>query len=53
MGLRELGYIEGRNIHVEYYSAEQRSELAKADWTAGHFGKVPGDEIEFIPLPQR
>ena len=27
-GLRELGYIEGRNIHVEYHSAEQRSELA-------------------------
>ena len=27
-GLRELGYIEGRNIHVEYHSAEQRGELA-------------------------
>ena len=27
-GLRELGYIEGRNIYVEYHSAEQRSELA-------------------------
>jgi putative tryptophan/tyrosine transport system substrate-binding protein len=27
-GLRDLGYIEGRNIHVEYHSAEQRSDLA-------------------------
>jgi len=27
-GLRELGYIDGRNIHVEYHSAEQRSDLA-------------------------
>ena len=23
----------------------------EADWKAGHFGKVTGDEIEFIPLP--
>jgi redox-sensitive bicupin YhaK (pirin superfamily) len=34
-------------------SRKERIEQAKADWTAGHFGKVPGDEIEFIPLPQR
>jgi len=34
-------------------SRKDRIEQAKADWTAGHFGKVPGDEIEFIPLPQR
>ena len=27
-GLRELGHIDGRNIHVEYHSAEQRSDLA-------------------------
>jgi putative tryptophan/tyrosine transport system substrate-binding protein len=27
-GLRELGYVDGRNIHVEYHSAEQRSDLA-------------------------
>jgi putative tryptophan/tyrosine transport system substrate-binding protein len=26
--LRELGYVDGRNIHVEYHSAEQRSDLA-------------------------
>jgi redox-sensitive bicupin YhaK (pirin superfamily) len=34
-------------------SRKERIEQAKADWTAGHFGKVPGDEIEFIPLPQK
>jgi len=27
-GLRELGYVDGRSIHVEYHSAEQRSDLA-------------------------
>jgi hypothetical protein len=27
-------------------------EAAKADWRAGRFGKVPGDETEFIPLPE-
>jgi hypothetical protein len=34
-------------------SRKDRIESAKADWQAGHFGKVPGDEIEFIPLPER
>jgi redox-sensitive bicupin YhaK (pirin superfamily) len=33
-------------------SSKDRIEQAKADWTAGHFQKVPGDEIEFIPLPE-
>ncbi len=28
-----------------------RIEAAKADWKAGRFPKVPGDETEFIPLP--
>src|SRR5205807_4811159 len=32
-------------------SRKDRLEQAKAEWTAGHFQKVPGDEIEFIPLP--
>jgi putative ABC transport system substrate-binding protein len=27
-GLRDLGYVEGRNIQVEYHSAEQRGDLA-------------------------
>src|SRR5262249_28297953 len=34
-------------------SRKDRIEQAKADWAAGHFQKVPGDEIEFIPLPAK
>ncbi len=34
-------------------SRKERIEQAKADWKAGHFQKVPGDEIEFIPLPEK
>ena len=34
-------------------SRKDRIEQAKAEWAAGHFGKVPGDEIEFIPLPEK
>jgi len=33
-------------------SSRERIEQAKADWKAGRFGKVPGDETEFIPLPE-
>ena len=33
-------------------SRKERIEQAKAEWKAGHFQKVPGDEIEFIPLPE-
>ena len=32
-------------------SSRERIEQAKADWQAGRFGLVPGDEKEFIPLP--
>lgn len=32
-------------------SSKERIERAKTDWRAGRFGKIPGDEIEFIPLP--
>jgi redox-sensitive bicupin YhaK (pirin superfamily) len=34
-------------------SRKERIEQAKAEWAAGHFAKVPGDEIEFIPLPEK
>jgi redox-sensitive bicupin YhaK (pirin superfamily) len=34
-------------------SRKDRIEQAKAEWAAGRFGKVPGDEIEFIPLPEQ
>jgi redox-sensitive bicupin YhaK (pirin superfamily) len=33
-------------------SSRERIEQAKADWKAGRFGTVPGDEAEFIPLPE-
>ena len=32
-------------------SRKVRIEQAKADWRAGHYPLVPGDEEEFIPLP--
>jgi redox-sensitive bicupin YhaK (pirin superfamily) len=32
-------------------SSKDRIEQAKADWKAGRFGMVPGDDKEFIPLP--
>jgi redox-sensitive bicupin YhaK (pirin superfamily) len=32
-------------------SSRERIEQAKADWVAQRFGKVAGDEQEFIPLP--
>jgi redox-sensitive bicupin YhaK (pirin superfamily) len=34
-------------------SRKERIEQAKEDWKAGRFGTVPGDEAEFIPLPQQ
>ncbi len=33
-------------------SSEERIERAKQDWREGRFPKVPGDEEEFIPLPE-
>ena len=34
-------------------SRKERIEKAKDDWNAGRFPKVPGDEKEYIPLPQK
>ena len=34
-------------------SSAERIEQAKADWKAGRFATVPGDDKEFIPLPER
>src|SRR5205823_5577756 len=31
-------------------SSAERIARAKADWKAGRFPRVPGDELEFIPL---
>ena len=33
-------------------SRQDRIEQAKADWKAARFDTVPGDEAEFIPLPE-
>jgi redox-sensitive bicupin YhaK (pirin superfamily) len=33
-------------------SSKDRIEAAKSDWRAGRFGKIPGDDQEFIPLPE-
>lgn len=40
--------------HIEWNfvsSSKARIEQAKQDWREGRFPKVPGDELEFIPLP--
>ncbi len=34
-------------------SSRDRIEQAKEDWTAGRFPTVPGDDKEFIPLPEK
>lgn len=34
-------------------STRERIEQAKRDWVEQRFAKVPGDEDEFIPLPER
>lgn len=34
-------------------SSRDRIEQAKRDWKEGLFPKVPGDEVEFIPLPEQ
>ncbi|WP_427965693.1 pirin family protein [Altererythrobacter sp.] len=34
-------------------SSRDRIEQAKEDWTEGRFPKVPGDEEEWIPIPER
>ncbi len=33
-------------------SSRDRIEQAKEDWRSGRFGPVPGDDHEFIPLPE-
>lgn len=34
-------------------SSKERIEQAKDDWRNGRFGTIPGDDHEFIPLPER
>src|SRR6188768_4261244 len=46
--------LEGaRHIYWNFVSSSlERLEKAKADWQSGGFAKVPGDDVEFIPLPE-
>ncbi|HEY6562299.1 MAG TPA: pirin family protein [Polyangiaceae bacterium] len=34
-------------------SSKERLERAKDDWESGRFARIPGDDVEFIPLPER
>jgi hypothetical protein len=34
-------------------SSKERIEQAKQDWREGRFPKVPGDDVEFVPLPEK
>jgi redox-sensitive bicupin YhaK (pirin superfamily) len=54
-----IALIGGAPIDVEWHiwwnfvsSSSARIEQAKRDWKEGRFPKVPGDEIEPIPLPE-
>jgi len=42
-----------RHIYWNFVSSSPgRLERAQHDWQAGNFAKIPGDEREFIPLPE-
>jgi len=42
-----------RNIWWNFVSSsKERIEQAKHEWKTGRFDTVPGDESEFIPLPE-
>lgn len=46
-------HLGDRFIEWNFVSSRQeRIEQAKQDWKSGKFPKVPGDEEEFIPLPE-
>jgi redox-sensitive bicupin YhaK (pirin superfamily) len=43
-----------RHIYWNFVSSsKERIERAKDDWQNGRFPKVPGDDVEFIPLPEQ
>lgn len=45
--LRGARYVDWNFVS----SSQERIAQAKSDWKNGRFPKVPGDEVEFIPLP--
>jgi redox-sensitive bicupin YhaK (pirin superfamily) len=45
--------VGARHIYWNFVSSSlERLEKAKEAWQAGGFAKVPGDDVEFIPLPE-
>jgi len=43
-----------RHVYWNFVSSSpERIEQAKDDWKNGRFPKVPGDDVEFIPLPEQ
>jgi hypothetical protein len=57
-GDARVALIGGAPLEGERYidwnfvsSSKDRIERAKQDWKHGRFAKVPGDDVEFIPLP--
>ena len=43
-----------RHVYWNFVSSSRdRIEQAKEDWRAGRFARIPGDEEEFIPLPDK
>lgn len=47
-------FANRRHVYWNFVSSSrERIEQAKEDWRAGRFPTVPGDEAEFIPLPDR
>ncbi len=45
--------VGARHLYWNFVSSSlERIEQAKRDWREGRFPKVPGDDREFIPLPE-
>jgi redox-sensitive bicupin YhaK (pirin superfamily) len=46
-------FPEPRYIYWNFVSSsKERLEKAKIDWKEGRFEKIPGDDKEFVPLPE-
>ena len=47
-------FATSRHVYWNFVSSDrERIEQAKDDWKNGRFPKVPGDEEEYIPLPDQ
>jgi redox-sensitive bicupin YhaK (pirin superfamily) len=46
-------FPQPRSLFWNFVSSRpERLEQAKSDWREGRFARIPGDDIEFIPLPE-